>query len=208
MGFKRIDLENWSRKEFYLHFINEVVCTYSMNVELDITALQGQRLQPAMLWLLTSVVNEMEEFRTQLAPEGPGIFADMHPAYTIFNGENKNFSAIWTEYSPDYGEFLRRYNADVQAYCTSTLFAPKPGKPANCFDVSMLPWVRFTGFNINVYDAGKYLLPIFTMGRVFEREGRRYLPLAMQVHHAVCDGYHAAQFVERLQQKIDAFPGT
>ena len=41
MGFKLIDLENWSRKEFYLHFINEVVCTYSMNVEMDITALQA-----------------------------------------------------------------------------------------------------------------------------------------------------------------------
>ena len=53
MAFKLIDLENWDRKEFYEHFINEVVCTYSAVVNIDITNLQGQKLYPAMIWLLT-----------------------------------------------------------------------------------------------------------------------------------------------------------
>lgn len=131
----------------------------------------------------------------------------MNPGYTIFNEERKNFSAVWTEFSPDYREFLERYTADVERYRTSAAFAPKPGKPQNCFDVSMLPWAAFTAFNINVYNAGSYLLPIFTMGRKQEREGRILLPLALQVHHAVCDGYHAARFVDRLQQSINEFGG-
>lgn len=205
MAFRPIDLEQWDRKEYYLHYINDVVCTYSMNVDLDITTLAGQRLYPAMLWLLTATVNEMEQFRTHLSPQGLGIFDDMNPSYTVFNRENKNFSVIWTEYSPNYDDFLKRYLADSEAYSTSLRFAPKPGKPENCFDVSMLPWVQFTGFNINVYDSGKYLLPIFTMGKAFERDGKRYLPLAIQVHHAVCDGWHVAMFVDALQSKINAF---
>ena len=69
----------------------------------------------------------------------------------------------------------------------------------------MLPWVEFTGLNINVYDEGKFLLPIFTMGKYFERDGKRMLPLAIQVHHAVCDGYHVGVFVEKLQKYIDEF---
>ena len=48
-------------------------------------------------------------------------------------------------------------------------------------------------------------LPIFTMGKYFERDGKRMLPLAIQVHHAVCDGYHVGMFVERLQGYIDNF---
>ena len=51
----------------------------------------------------------------------------------------------------------------------------------------------------------KYLLPIFTMGKFVGREGRRLLPLAVQVHHAACDGYHVGKFVERLQEKIYRF---
>ena len=38
---------------------------------MDITPLKGQRLYPAMLWLLTKTVNRMPEFRVGLRPEGP-----------------------------------------------------------------------------------------------------------------------------------------
>ena len=129
----------------------------------------------------------------------------MHPAYTVFNKEGKNFSGIWTEYSENYRDFLRAYEEDVKKYATSTSYAPKPNRPENTFDVSMVPWFSFTAFDINVFDEGKYLLPIFTMGKFFEANGRRLLPLAIQVHHAVCDGYHVGQLIAILQEKIDSF---
>ena len=34
MAFNLIDIENWERREFYEHFINEVICTYSITVNL------------------------------------------------------------------------------------------------------------------------------------------------------------------------------
>ena len=74
MAFQLIDLENWERREFYEHFIKEVVCTYSVVVNIDITNLKGQKLYPAMIWLLTKTVNDMPEFRTSLTPEGLGIY--------------------------------------------------------------------------------------------------------------------------------------
>ena len=207
MAFRLIDLENWERREFYEHFIKEVVCTYSVVVNLDITNLKGQKLYPAMIWLLTKTVNDMPEFRTSLTPEGLGIYDDMHPMYTVFNKENKNFSGIWAYFSEDYGTFLKDYEGDIQKYSTSIRYTPKEGTPANSFNISMVPWVEFTGFNINVFDEGKFLLPIFTMGKFFERDGKRLLPLAIQVHHAVCDGYHIGVFVEKLQSYIHAFHG-
>ena len=205
MAFRRIDTENWERKEFYEHFISQVVCTYSVTVNLDITHLKGQKLYPAMIWLLTKTVNEMPEFRTSLTPEGLGIYDDMHPMYTVFNPENKNFSGIWSYFSEDYAEFLKQYEADSAEYSKSTRYAPKAGTPANSFNISMVPWLEFTAVNINVFDDGKFLLPIFTMGKFFERDGKRLLPLAIQVHHAVCDGYHVGTFVEKLQAHIDGF---
>ena len=45
--------------------------------------------------------------------------------------------------------------------------------------------VNYNGFmhryTINVYDEGKFLLPIFTMGKFFERGGKCFLPLAVQI---------------------------
>ena len=205
MAFNLIDIENWDRKEYYEHFISEVVCTYSVAVNLDITPLQGQRLYPAMIWLLTKTVNEMPQFRTSLTKEGLGIYDSMHPMYTLFNKESKTFSGIWSYFSEDYDEFLKRYVADEKEYSKSTRYAPKDGTPENSFNISMVPWLEFTSLNINVFDDGKFLLPIFTMGKYFERDEKRLLPLAIQVHHAVCDGYHVGLFVEKLQEKINSF---
>ncbi|MGL4969312.1 MAG: CatA-like O-acetyltransferase, partial [Fusobacteriaceae bacterium] len=88
MKFNLIQMETWERKEYYNHYINNIVCTYSVTVNLNITNLVGQKIYPAMLWLLTDTVNELKEFRTSLSLDGLGIYEDMNPSYTIFNKEN------------------------------------------------------------------------------------------------------------------------
>lgn len=205
MAFILIDFDKWERREHYLHFINEVRCSYSVCVNLDISNLNGQRLYPAMLWLLTRTVNEMPEFRTSFTEDRLGYYSEMHPAYTVFNRDTKTFSGIWTAYQPDYPSFLHGYEKDAGKYSFTTQYEPKPGRPANSFDVSMVPWFSFTTFNLNVFGDGTYLLPIFTMGKTFEENEKTMLPLAIQVHHAVCDGYHVGKFIETLQANINKF---
>lgn len=79
----------------------------------------------------------------------------------------------------------------------------KPGMPENVFPVSMIPWATFEGFNLNLQKGYDYLLPIFTMGKFYEESGRRFLPLSVQVHHAVCDGFHLCRFLRELQELIE-----
>ena len=96
MAFHLIDIQNWSRREFYEHFIHEVACSYSTTVHLDITCLKEYKLYPSMLWLLTKTVNELPQFRTALTEDGLGFYDDMHPSYTIFNKDamQKNFCCM------------------------------------------------------------------------------------------------------------------
>ena len=119
----------------------------------------------------------MQEFRTALLAEGVGLYDNMNPFYTVFNKENKKFSVIWTGLQKDYPAFLRAYEEDVQLYSSAVSFTPKHGKPNNTFNVSMLPWLKFTSFNINVFGGGKYLLPIFIIGKKFAKSGKTMLPL-------------------------------
>jgi chloramphenicol O-acetyltransferase type A len=205
MKFHLIDTDKWDRKEYFHHYFDDVTCTYSLTVNIDITGLHGHKIYPAMLWLLTRTVNDMVEFRTTLRPEGLGYFEEMHPSYTIFNKDNKNFSDIWTEFNSNYTLFLDQYNTDLTRYSSSKVFQPKDHRPVNTFDVSMLPWLTFTSFNLNIYGSGKYLLPIFTMGKTFTQSSQVFMPLAIQVHHAVSDGYHVGMFVQRLQESIENF---
>ena len=174
MEFVRIDRENWARKETFEHYFSAVPCTYSMTVRLDITALRQRRhrLYPALLHALTAIVNRHPEFRTDLGPDGePGVYSEMHPCYTVFHPEDETFSNLWTAYDPDLDRFCAAYEQDQRLYGQRRGFTGKPGCPPNSFTVSMIPWATFEGFNLNLQDSYRYLLPIFTLGKYREENG-------------------------------------
>lgn len=126
MAFHKIDLETWPRREYYEHYIQQVVCTYSITVRLDITRLGGHKIYPAMLWLLTQTVNEFAQFRTQLTPEGLGYFDEMHPRYTVFSPEKETFSSIWTLCDGDFPAFWRATARTWPAMRLRAAFRPNP----------------------------------------------------------------------------------
>lgn len=206
MEFERIQLDGWARREHFEHYRSQVPCTYSMTTKLDITALVEAkvRLYPAMLYLLTQAVNRFPEFRMDFDSEGKlGVYGEMHPCYTIFHRDSETFSNLWTEHTEDYQVFCRAYERDLEQFSGNKSMMAKPGVPANTFPVSMIPWESFDGFNLNLEKGYSYLLPIFTMGRYAENNGRYLLPLSIQVNHAVCDGFHVCRFVSALRGMID-----
>lgn len=206
MLFEKIHMTTWCRKEYFEHYFTNVPCTYSMTVKLDITRIkkENRKLYPAMLYYITTVVNRHEEFRTALDKNGePGFYSEMFPSYTVFHKDTETFSELWTEYDPDYDTFCSRYEQDVSQYGDRKGLLGKPGMPENVFPVSMIPWTSFEGFNLNLQKSYDYLLPVFTMGKFYEENGRRFLPLSVQVHHAVCDGFHLCRFLNELQELIN-----
>lgn len=210
MIFNPIDLDNWSRKPYFEHYLNNVRCTYNMTANIDITRLLAElkkkriKLYPALIHMITTVVNRHSEFRTCLDSEGRlGYWDRMSPSFTIFHDDNKTFSTIWTLCSEDFNEFYIRYFDDMERYGSVKQFAAKANEPPNTFPISSIPWVNFTGFNLNIYTEGTYLLPIFTIGKYFQQDEKIMLPLSVQFHHAVCDGYHAGVLYNELQLRVD-----
>lgn len=210
MTFTPIDRETWERKEYFDHYFSQVPCTYSAVFSLDITSLRQrcEKLYPAMLYAITTIVNRHREFRTAINPQGQlGFYQEMHPCYTVFHKDDETFSNIWTTYAPEYRDFLANYQLDQQCYGSCKGMMGKPEPPENTFPVSMIPWASFTGFNLNLQKGYDYLLPIFTMGKFYQEKDKTLLPLAVQVHHGVCDGFHLCRFVEELQTLLkETFP--
>jgi chloramphenicol O-acetyltransferase type A len=210
MIFNPIVIENWSRKPYFEHYLNNVRCTYSMTVNIDITLLlselknKGIKLYPALIHMITTVVNRHSEFRTCFDSEGRlGYWDSLSPGFTIFHDDDKTFSSIWTLYGEKFNDFYNRYLDDMKMYGNVKKFIAKANEPPNTFPISCLPWVSFTSFNLNVYNEGTYLLPIFTIGKYFQQDETIRLPISGQFHHAVCDGYHASMLFNELQSRAD-----
>ncbi|MBD8497913.1 type A chloramphenicol O-acetyltransferase [Paenibacillus arenosi] len=214
MIFKPLNVDDWSRQPYFEHYFHSVRCTFSMTANLDISALytevknKGIKLYPALIYMITTVVNRHREFRTCLNAEGQiGYWDSLSPSFTIFHDDDKTFSTIWTAYSEDFNQFYRGYLDDVEKFGSSKGLVAKPNEPSNTFPISSIPWVHFTGFNLNIYTDGSYLLPILTMGKYDKQNAKVLLPLSVQLHHAVCDGYHAGILFNELQQMADDCDG-
>lgn len=132
-----------------------------------------------------------------------GIYDRLHPCYTVFHPEHETFSNRWTECDPDYGTFCVAYRRDMAQYGSNLGLEGKPDTPENTSPVSMLPWTGVHGFNLNLQKGYDFLLPILTMGKYQEETGRTLLPLAVQVHRGVCDGFHLCRFVNDWQERLD-----
>ena len=206
MKFELIDMENWPRKEYFDQYFKNVPCTYSMVVKLDITNVRkkGLRMYPAMMYYLTTVINRHVEFRMDIDKEGNvGYYDKSLPRYTVFHKDTETFSTLWTEFDENLEKFTDAYIKDLAEFGDNHRLEGKPHTPRNYFSVSMVPWTTFEGLNINIQNGYDYLKPVFTLGKFYEENGKILMPIAIQVHHAVCDGFHTTRFLKELQELIN-----
>ena len=137
---------------------------------------------------------------TQIKEKGMKLYPAM--LYYIAMIVNRH-SEFRTAINQD-GELGIYYESDTQRYGNNHRMEGKPNAPENIFNVSMIPWSTFDGFNLNLQKGYDYLIPIFTMGKYYKEDNKIILPLAIQVHHAVCDGFHICRFVNELQELINS----
>ena len=212
MDFNKIDMKHWNRKQHFEHYLKNVKCGFSITTNIDITALvpavkaKSLKLYPVLLYMVSSVVNAHQEFRICFNDNKElGYWDRMNPSYTIFHKNTNTFSSLWTEYMDDFNEFYQNIQVDMEKYSNIKDLFPKPDCPPNCIPISCIPWMSFTGFNLNLFNNNDFLLPIITIGKYFEEGNTLQLPVCLQVHHAIADGYHASQFINDLQQLASTF---
>jgi chloramphenicol O-acetyltransferase type A len=208
-GPRPVDVTTWPRHEHFVHYRERVPCSYEATVELDVTAFAdalragGRKTHPAQLWAISTVVNRHAEFRMTLLADGsPAVWDVVHPMFTVFHPSTETFSAIVVPHDEDFATFHDAAVATTAQYRDDTRMFPQEDRPRNVFDVSSLPWTSFTGFALHVRDGWDHLLPIITLGRYRERDGRTLLPVALQINHAAADGFHAARLLTELEELV------
>ena len=209
MNYTTIDLNAWSRGNLFQFYIDKMRIVMSLTVDIDVKNLKlyskktGIPFYPLMLWVVSKVINNHDEFKYSWDNEGNLIRWDyVSPSYTDFHNNDENFTKMVTEYSDDLTEFYGRVMADRERYKNDR--AMLDNQPLNFFDVSCLPWVRYKHFDVHVFDEGKFLAPVVTWGKYEQTEDKLLMPLTMNIHHAVADGFHLSRFFNEVQELIDS----
>jgi chloramphenicol O-acetyltransferase type A len=195
--FKKIDIENWERKEHFKVFTEKTPCSYNIKTN-------SLKFYPYIISIIAKAVNKHAEFRTAYNSKGElGIYDYLNPSYTVMNEQNENFISIWSAYNHDQAVTYENIIKDIDQFKNCSGISPKPDTPENVLNISAIPWVSFTGFNLNLYSGQDYFLPIFTIGKFFNQDSETLLPLSIQVHHAVADGFHVSRLINDIQNMIN-----
>ncbi len=202
----KIKLDEWERGALFRHYIDHMRIVMSLTVDIDVTGLLAfskrnhLKFYPSMIWVVSKIVNAHDEFKYGWDRGGNLIRWDtIVPSYTDFHREDEHFTKLSTAYSDDLFTFHSRFLADRETYQNCRAFV---APPPNFFDVSCLPWVSYRHFDVHVFDEGTFLAPVITWGKYELHQGRWRMPLTMNLHHAVADGFHLSRFFTEVQELI------
>ena len=210
MNYTKVDVDEWSRGSLFQFYIEKMRIVMSLTVDINVALLitytkkNDLKFYPAMIWVVSKVINSHDEFKYSWDTDGNLIRWDsISPSYTIFNRDDECFSKFVTEYTDDIFEFYQRTVDDQRKYQEERAIIGN--QPQNFFDVSCLPWVKYKHFDVHVFDEGKFLAPVLTWGKYEAQNGNALMPLTMNIHHAVADGFHLSRFFNEVQELIDSY---
>lgn len=210
-GYSLKDIEKWERREHYNYYTQRLKVQFSLTSSVDAAKLleschaRNIKFYPALIYCVTKVVNQMDNFRMFRNAQGDlCVWDKVVPNYTIFHKDDKTFSDCWTDFSYDFETFYKDIVSDMKKYENVKGIKAKAGQPANFYCVSCVPWITFSGYSTQtVASETPPLFPIITIGKYEQENGKMKMPVNLTIAHAVCDGYHASQFFQKLQEEMD-----
>lgn len=211
MNYKKIDLDTWPRREHYLYYTEQLKIEFNITASIDITNLldfchvHGYRFYPTIIYFVTKVLNQIENFRMFKNEQGDlCVWDTVFPNYTIFHEDDKTFSDCWSDYAEDFNIFYENITQDMRTFKNKKGIKVKDYQPPNFYCISCLPWITFSSCNSRVTNGEPSFFPIITIGKYEKNAEKTLLPVSITAAHAVCDGYHAGMFFTYLQEEIQS----
>jgi chloramphenicol O-acetyltransferase type A len=204
MNRKEIDLETWSRKSHYEHFIHMDYPHFSVTADLDVTLLVAFTKQnklsffKTVLYLTTRLANEFEPFRLRNIDGHVYLYDVVHPSFTYLLRED-----LYSYVSVSYQSNFRQFVADIDTYIETHQgeIDIQDRKDINEFlFITSLPWLKFNDIQHPIGMHPVDSIPRICWGKYEEDfKGRFMMPLSVQVNHAIMDGLHLSQYFLKLE---------
>lgn len=205
---KKIDMITYQRKSTFEAFLHHEVPVLTTTCEVNITKLfrfrkeHGLRFFPLLALLINKTVNEIEAMKYRIIDGELYVYDIVHPSFTILLS-NKTISFRDAIHKDNEKEFYDQITA-LSDVTTQTVDVEMREKHDRYF-ISNIPWIRFSSFT-HPYMSQYASIPIITTGMLQDDGSKVTIPIALQVHHSLADGWHLGQFYDLLEKNIKQAP--
>jgi chloramphenicol O-acetyltransferase type A len=160
----------------------------------------GLKISLAVHYFALRIANETEAFRYRLKDGGVFVYDVINGGTTVLL-PNDSFAYAYYDYEQDFDRFVAKMGNAVDEVRNSTA----PLKPTMRDDViyhTTLPWISFTSFAHARTPGRGDSVPRFVFGKFTNEDGRVWMPISIEVHHALVDGLHVGRYLERLEEAL------
>lgn len=202
-----LDLNTWERKDHYQFFKQFDEPFFGVCVQVDVSqAYQVAKAQGISFFLYyvyqsLAAANSVEPFRYRINGDEVWVYDQIHASPTI-NRPNGTFGFAYFDYSTDFQQFLAQAEGEINKVQNSTGLVPALSGE-NVIHYSSIPWINFTGLSHARAYSFPDSCPKISFGKMTVEAGRRLMPMSVHVHHALMDGFHVAQYIDRFQELLN-----
>jgi len=205
-----IDIATWKRAEHFKFFHNADYPQYNICMNLDITNFLKQVKEKklpfyyTMIYASVHVANEIEEFRYRIR-EGQVVLHDkIHPSFTEITPGTELFKLVTVNLENSLREFITSARRKAESQKEFFPFEELASRDDLVY-ITCIPWISFTHMSHTINLRKDDAVPRISWGKYFSDGDKVLLPFSVQVNHAVADGIHVGNYVEKLQKYLDDF---
>lgn len=203
-----IDTEGWTRREAFEYFRGFDKPYFNVCVRLDVAALKAAAAASgvggfslACHFMALRLANLHEGFRLRLQGGRVRRHAVVCGGTTVLRDDD-SFSFAYLDHAPDFAAFCRQGAAAIAASRSGQApFDPRVDDDA-VIHFTSLPWLHFSSFSHARNWGREDSVPKISFGRADADGPRLWLPLSVEVHHALMDGLHVGRYVQDFETAL------
>ena len=204
---KAIDQKTWKRKKHFDYFSSLDYPHFNLVANVQITKLieyaKANNLSgfKCILFSVVKAANAIPELRQRIRQSEVVEHPNVHPSYTSMTNQHV-FTFTEVSYNPDpkiFFENMIKKEAEVK----NEVSLEDDEHRDDYLFLTSIPWVSFTSFVHPIHMNPVDSVPRISWGKYFIENEQLKMPLGIQAHHALVDGWHIGQFFEQVQILLD-----
>ncbi len=206
---KEINIEEWNRKEHFEFFSTFKSPYFGFTANVNCTkayrTVKEKHISFFAWYFHKSIVaaNSISEFKLRIIDNKVYELDQNHAGSTIARDDH-TFAFSYIEYDADFDVFNSRLQKEIKEVKCSSGLRLDPGKNnVEYIRYTTIPWISFTHIlhptNFDSTDS----VPRISFGKFFEKEGEKFLPVSVEAHHGLMDGYHISEFFRSFVELLN-----
>ena len=205
--FITIDKDSWQRKETFNYFSQFELPFFNITANVDVSVLKSFCEKNNYSFFLVSLfsamkaANSIAEFKMRIHGNEIVQYENIRVGSTI-QFEDHSFGFCYFPYLTSMAEFSLEGKVLLNKALAERSFTPKDGSD-DLLHFSVIPWLHFKSFQHARRTGQQDSIPKIVFGKYQEEGDAHVMPVNVEIHHALADGYHVSLFFKKFQALLN-----